>query len=138
MSKLIPEDLMLKMMENHRETCKGINEEHYPVVKLFCIASRAKWLLSEVDPTDKDIAFGLCDLGMGFPELGYVSLNEIESLRHPITGGMLVERDQWFDPKHTMSVFTEAARMCDEITEDEGMLSRAYIIVNQKLDNKLH
>lgn len=93
MSDLIPEDLMLKMMESHREMAKGSVDDHYPVVKLFCIASNAKWLLSEIDPTDKDLAFGLCDLGMGFPELGYVSLEEIASFRHPVNGMKIIERD---------------------------------------------
>lgn len=123
MSKLIPDDLMLKMMENHRDMAKTGKEDHYPVVKLFCIASPATWLLSEVDPMDKELAFGLCDLGMGFPELGYVSLDEIESM------GILIERDKWFDPKHTMSVYAEAARMCQQITEDEAILKRAESIL---------
>lgn len=38
-----------------------------PVVKLFCPWSGATWLLTELDPDDPDIAFGLCDLGMGSP-----------------------------------------------------------------------
>lgn len=42
MSDHIPEDLMLKMMENHREMVKGSADDHYPVIKLFCIASPAK------------------------------------------------------------------------------------------------
>ena len=45
----------------------------------MCIRDRftpdagATWLLTEIDPDDHDHAFGLCDLGQGFPELGYVS-----------------------------------------------------------------
>jgi hypothetical protein len=123
MSKLIPEDLMLKMMENHRDMAKTGEADHYPVVKLFCIASRAEWLLSEVDPTDRDLAFGLCDLGMGFPELGYVSLDELGSF------GILIERDEWFDPNYPMSVYAKAARMCEEITEDEAILKKAEAIL---------
>jgi hypothetical protein len=38
------------------------------VVKLFRPWCGATWLLTEFDPDDRDIAFGLCDLGMGiFP-----------------------------------------------------------------------
>ena len=45
-----------------------------PVVKLFTPDAGCTWLLTEIDPDDEDIAFGLCDLGMGYPELGNVSL----------------------------------------------------------------
>jgi hypothetical protein len=49
-----------------------------PVVKLFMPECGFVWLLTELDPEQPDIAFGLCDLGMGCPELGSVSLSEIE------------------------------------------------------------
>jgi hypothetical protein len=52
-----------------------------PVVKLFTPDAGATWLLSEVYPDDPDIAFGLYDLGAGFPELGDVSIAEIEAGR---------------------------------------------------------
>ncbi|MBI3795970.1 MAG: DUF2958 domain-containing protein [Deltaproteobacteria bacterium] len=52
-----------------------------PVVKLFTPDGGRTWLLNEINPDEPDIAFGLCDLGMGCPELGYVSLAEITALR---------------------------------------------------------
>jgi len=52
-----------------------------PVVKLFTPDGGCTWLLTEIDPEDPDIAFGLCDLGFGCPELGSVSLSELESVR---------------------------------------------------------
>ena len=50
--------------------------DHEPVVRIFTDAG-AMPLLSESDPDDPDRLFGLCDLGLGCPELGYVSLKEI-------------------------------------------------------------
>src|SRR5450631_890282 len=44
-----------------------------PVVKLFTPDANATWLLTELDG-DSELAFGLCDLGLGCPEIGYVSL----------------------------------------------------------------
>ncbi len=38
---------------------------------------RATYLLSEIYPADPTIAFGLCDLHIGFPELGDVDLMEL-------------------------------------------------------------
>ena len=39
------------------------------------------WLLTEIDPDDHDLAFGLCDLGLGIPEIGWVSLDELATVR---------------------------------------------------------
>lgn len=50
----------------------------------------AVWFLVEYDPIDR-IAFGLCDLGVGFPEVGYVSIDEITSVRGAL--GLPVELD---------------------------------------------
>ena len=65
-----------------------------PVVKLFTPDAGATWLLSELDLDDEDTAFGLCDLGIGLPELGFVSLSEIAELRGKL--GLPVERDLHF------------------------------------------
>ncbi len=50
-----------------------------PVVKLFTPDAQCTWLLTELG--NDDIAFGLCDLGMGCPELGFVCMREIRELR---------------------------------------------------------
>jgi hypothetical protein len=44
-----------------------------PVVKIFTPDGNATRLLTELDPIGEHLAFGLCDLGLGEPELGYVS-----------------------------------------------------------------
>ena len=59
-------------------------------MKLFTPDAGATWLLTEIDLKDPDIAFGLCDLGLGYPELGSVSLSEIAALRGKL--GLPVER----------------------------------------------
>jgi hypothetical protein len=83
-------------------------EDFKPVVKLFCPWGGATWLLTELNPNSPDIAFGLCDLGMGFPELGNVSLTELESLTGP--GGLRVERDRHFRAKKTLQAYTTEAQ----------------------------
>jgi len=52
-----------------------------PVVKLFTPDGGCTWLLTEIDPSDTDIAFGLYYLGRGSPEIGSVSLTEVGALR---------------------------------------------------------
>jgi len=77
-----------------------------PVVKLFTPDVQCTWLLTELG--NDDIAFGLCDLGMGTPELGFVSMREIRELRGPL--GLPVERDLHFDAHKTLSAYDDEAR----------------------------
>lgn len=79
-----------------------------PIVRLFTPDSAATWLISEVDPDDPDRLFGLCDLGLGFPELGYVSLAEISAVRGRL--GLPVERDLHFVADKPLSAYAEEAR----------------------------
>jgi hypothetical protein len=94
-----------------------------PVVKLFTPDAQCTWLLTELDPEDEDIAFGLCDLGMGCPELGSVRISELESVRGRL--GLPVERDLQFRAVRTISVYARAAWNAAAITEDEKALAQA-------------
>ncbi|HEX7788927.1 MAG TPA: DUF2958 domain-containing protein [Afipia sp.] len=84
-----------------------------PVVKLFTPDAGATWLLGSIDPEDPDIAFGLCDLGMGFPELGCVSLAELAGLRGML--GLPVEQDLHFRADKRLSAYAKQARMTGRI-----------------------
>lgn len=80
-----------------------------PVVKLFTPDAGCTWLLTELDPDDPDLAFGLCDLGLGYPELGYVSLTELAAVRGPLR--LPVERDLYFVTNKPLSAYAEQARL---------------------------
>jgi hypothetical protein len=88
--------------------------DHYPVVKLFTPDANATWLISEVDPDDPDRLFGLCDLGLGSPELGYVSLSELKAARGPL--GLSIECDRYFVADKALSAYAEEARNKGRIT----------------------
>ena len=92
----------------------GLDEPDFrPVVKLFTPDASCTWLLTELDPECPDIAFGLCDLGLGFPELGTVSIAELESVRGRL--GLPVERDQYFTATKTLSAYADEARAAGHI-----------------------
>jgi len=84
-----------KMVKNHKE--RPYDSKLKPVVKFFDPIGAGVWLLSDLDP-ENGIAFGLCDLGMGFPEIGDVSLDEMIGIQHsrrrPLPLG--IERDLHF------------------------------------------
>jgi len=96
------------LLANGARSAAGEDIDPYPVVKLFTPDGAATWLLTELDPDDPDIAFGLCDLGMGFPEFGSVSLSEIAAVRGRL--GLPIERDLYFKPDRPLSAYAEEAR----------------------------
>jgi hypothetical protein len=90
--------------------------DHVPVVKVFNPYGGATWLLTESDPDEPDRLFGLCDLGFGEPELGYVLRSEIEELRIRIGGHDLpLERDLFFKTIEPLSVHTREAQAAGRI-----------------------
>lgn len=97
--------LLLKAAKAKLEANAKVEGDHKPVVKFFG-GGACTWLLSELDG---DIAFGLCDLGMGCPEMGYVSISELEGLRFP-PFGLPVERDLHFTADKTLSEYANEAR----------------------------
>jgi hypothetical protein len=108
---LITETQRAQLLANGRQSHDSNDFDPPPVVKLFTPDARATWLLTEIDPDDPDRAFGLCDLGLGFPELGYVSLNELQSVRGRL--GPAVERDLHFVATKTISAYAREARLME-------------------------
>ena len=117
--KLLTKEQYEKLLDNGRTQArvKGTPQEldPEPVVKLFYPAGAATWLLTELDPEEPDIAWGLCDLGMGFPEFGTVRLSELKSF----TGiaGLRIERDRFFTAKGPISRYIDAAAKAGHIVE---------------------
>ncbi|MQB35430.1 DUF2958 domain-containing protein [Agrobacterium tumefaciens] len=106
---LIPDNLRDRLIENGRTDEVQDGFDPFPVVKLFTLDAAATWLLTEAFPEGDDIRlFGLCDLGLGSPELGYVMLSEIEDVRGGL--GLPVERDLYFKAEHRLSTYAKIAR----------------------------
>lgn len=105
---LITKSIRRALLANGEKTKAGIDHDPFPVVKLFTPDAGATWLLSELDPDDPDIAFGLCDLGIGCPELGAVSISELETIRGRL--GLPIERDLSFEADRPLSAYADLAR----------------------------
>ena len=116
---LIPDPLRERLVANFKA---GPERDPVPVVKPYAPWGVAVWLLTEL-MEDGDTLFGLCDLGFGCPELGYVSWAELEALRGPL--GLGIRRDERFAPHRTLSIYAGAARLWGRIVEDEALLADA-------------
>jgi len=104
---LITKAIMAKLLANH-----GADNPR-PPLKLFTPDGGATWLISDINPERPSMAFGLCDLGIGSPELGYVDLDEIATARGQF--GLPIERDRWFSPTKTLAEYADAARAAGRI-----------------------
>lgn len=111
---LLPAVLRDTLLANHLRSQIDESFDPPPPVKLFTPDAGATWLISEACPDGEDLTlFGLCDLGVGCPELGTVSLAEIESLRGAL--GLPVERDVSFEPYQSLSRNAAEARSAGRI-----------------------
>ena len=132
--KILTQDIRKRLLANgaKQDPVRGTPDEidFLPVVKLFTPDAAATWLLTELDPEDPDIAFGLCDLGMQCAELGSVRISELESIRGPL--GLPVERDLHFEAQAGLSVYAEAARAADGIVTDAARLEAARAALTRR------
>jgi len=96
-----------QLVKNHKLSQANPDKDmkNKAVIKLFNPAGLGTWYFSEYDPETK-IGFGVADLG--FPEMGYTALHQLEELELPM--GLKIERDLHF--KENKYTLTECLDMC--------------------------
>ncbi|WP_296595487.1 DUF2958 domain-containing protein [Phenylobacterium sp.] len=112
---LIPDALRPQLAANAAEP----DGDPIPVLKLFNPTGPGTWLITELD-SDGDTMFGLCDLDMGSPELGSVSLRELAGVTLPFK--LTIERDVHFEGRLPISRWAEIARRCGSLREAEQIV----------------
>lgn len=89
-----------ELIKNMPKTYEQDGKGDEAIVTLHYFRGGMDWFITEKDMEAEQIqAFGYCDLGMGFPELGYVSI--VELLENN------VELDIYFTPKTLREVKAE-------------------------------
>ena len=106
---MLDEDL-LQVEDRVRLLVNALADERdpFPVLKLFTPDANATWLVTECDIDEPNRLFGLADLGLSFPELGWFNLSEIKEIRGRL--GLRVERDPHFTADKPLSAYAEEAR----------------------------
>ncbi len=107
---LITDEQRTQLLANGRATAEGQDIDPPPVVKLFTPDAHATWLLTELDPEDGDTAFGLCDVGIGMPEI-----SELASIVGPLK--LPIERDLYFVAQRMLSDYARLARINGSIID---------------------
>ena len=110
--KLITKEIMNKLKRAGARPDTIIGNNLKPWLKLFNPVVAQTWLIAGI-AEDGDTMYGLCDLGFGCPELGYVSLNEIKNLDLPF--GLKIERDINFIPDKSLTQYAKDARSIGSI-----------------------
>ncbi len=104
---LITDEIRAVLIANGERFRRDPDFDPPPVVKLFTPDAAATWLIASAEPDDPGLLYGLCDLGVGFPELGSVLLSEIETIRGRL--GLPVERDLGFRADRPISAYAREA-----------------------------
>jgi hypothetical protein len=103
------------ILERLKQNNLNKDADHMPVVRYFTPWSRASWLIVDIDVDDGDTMYGLCDLGVGEANLGYVLLSDLEDIVGP--RDMRVERDVNWKPTRRISDYARAAQVAKRVIE---------------------
>jgi hypothetical protein len=104
--KLLTQEILKKLPALYANEDKPAAEVTIPV-KFFNPCGAGTWYATEYDPEQR-LAFGFAVIFPGEGELGYFSLNELESVRLPF--GLKIERDLHWDPKTTLQTVMDQNR----------------------------
>ncbi|KWR88151.1 DUF2958 domain-containing protein [Cupriavidus sp. IDO] len=112
---LITAEQRAQLLANGQAYVAGYAGDPLPVVRLFTPDAHATWLLAALDPADGDTAYGLCDVGIGMPELGHVKLSDLASIVGPLKRPIL--RDLYFRPTRPLSAYAQLAQLDGSIPD---------------------
>ena len=103
--KLLTKEIQKKLPPLYTNENKS-PEDTKIIVKFFCPWGKWTWYATEWDQEDRFYGYIVGD----FPELGYFSLRELESVRGPF--GLKIERDLYYGYDHTLAeVMTKAVAL---------------------------
>ena len=125
--KILTNKIMEQLLINGETNNKRIAEDgrtldFHPVVKLFFPFGSFTWLITEIDPQNPDIMFGLADLGQGCPEMGSISLSELLAVKGQF--GLGLERDLHFEAEFPLSVYAKTAAELGRIVTHPSLIKK--------------
>lgn len=106
--ELVTPEITQMLLENGARLVRKPDFDPCPVVKFFTPDAACTWLIAWAEADGQDLMlWGLCDLGLGYPELGPVLLSELLAVRGHL--GLGVERDPIFCARKPLSDYCAQA-----------------------------
>lgn len=116
---LIPKLILQQLNDNGRRqrSVRGtaLQIDFFPVIRLFTPDADAVWLITEQDPDQPEIFYGISDLGVGRPDTAPIPLGDLHRMRG--RHGLPVERDHFWTPAAPLSAYVKAAIEAGRIVE---------------------
>ncbi len=116
MTPLITEEQRAQLLANGATYNADEDYDPYPVVKLFTPDAAYTWLLAHIEPECPEVAWGLSDLGLGYPETGFLYLDGVVIVRGRL--GLRVARDPRFTARKPLSAYARDAQRAGMIVTD--------------------
>ena len=113
MTVLITPEQRAQLLANGAQHSMNEDYDPVPVVKLFTPDAAYTWLIAHINPVCPEIAWGLCDVGLGHPGTGPVYLSGIAMVRGRL--GLRVERDLHFTARKPLSAYARDAQQAGMI-----------------------
>lgn len=95
-------DEIAELIANGRRALAGEDIDPVPPALLFAPDGKARWMITELHPDFGDMGYGLCDLGIGLPEMGEVDLAQLDGPNGAFM--MAAERDGRYRPSPDLPV----------------------------------
>ncbi len=112
---LVTDEQRAQLLANGHARVADAQADLWPVARLFTPDAHATWLLTALDPADGNTAWGLCDVGIGMPEVGSIKLSDLAAIVGPQR--MPVRRDLHFHAARPMSEYLRLAQANGSITD---------------------
>lgn len=85
------------------------NEGQVPIVRLHLPDKNAYWLFSCIVSGQEKMAYGIFEMGIGFPEIGYFHLDDIADMK--FEKNVAIENDLEFKGEHSLLKYAEIAHL---------------------------
>ncbi len=108
MTALITPEQRAQLLANGAAYGTDEDFDPFPVLKLFTPDAAYAWLLAHIEPACPEVAWGLSDLGLGYPETGFLYLSGVVIVRGRL--GLRVERDLRFTARKPLSAYARDAQ----------------------------
>lgn len=112
---LVTDEQRAQLLANGNARAADAQVDLWPVVRLFTPDAHATWLLAALNPADGDTSWGVCDVGIGMPELGCIKLSDLAAIVGP--DQLPVRRDLHFHATRPMSEYLRLAQANGSITD---------------------